>query len=166
MLSFNATCEVLRRLDVASGFVMEVLKTVDPLQYSLLEQVHAWRVKEFASSEAFSSLERGKMLYEGREIQFNRFSAPHWDLQDPHWGWAIAIYFGSFSSCILRFRQLGLEVKLRPGDVVAFRGRDLLHEVSDWTDGERHLLIHFTHRTLWEHAKTVCRSGPALVFSE
>ena len=82
--------------------------------------------------------------------------------QDPHWGWAIIIYDGTFDSCTLEFPQLKVKVTLRPGDMVMLRGRDVLHEVKNWVSGERHLLVHFTHKTLWDQAEVECLSGPAV----
>ncbi|TFK78343.1 hypothetical protein K466DRAFT_472290, partial [Polyporus arcularius HHB13444] len=151
-LTFNAACTLLEKLDVVNSYVMALLKTIDPDQYRSLEQLYEWRLSKFASSRALSGLTEPQLFFEGREIQFNRFSKAHWDAQDPHWAWAIIIYFGTFGSCRLKFKELRTEVVLRPGDVVAIRGQDVLHEATDWETGERHLLVHFTHRSLWNQA--------------
>ena len=47
------------------------------------------------------------------------------------------------------FPRLGLRVQLRSGDVIFFRGKDLIHSVADWGDGERDFLIYFTHESAW-----------------
>ncbi|KAI0069444.1 hypothetical protein K474DRAFT_1610449 [Panus rudis PR-1116 ss-1] len=101
------------------------------------------------------------MLYEGREIVFNRWSARHVDRQDPHFGWACIVYFGTFSVTRLIFPQLGLVVYLRPGDMVWFRGRDLIHEVPEWEGGDRNFLVHFTHESIWKMADISCTSDKA-----
>ncbi len=165
-LTFNAACELLEKLDVVNSYVMSLLKAIDPKQYKSLDQLYKWRLDNFASSRALSRLTDPQLFFEGREIQFNRFSKAHWDNQDPHWAWAIIIYFGTFGSCRLKFKQLRTEVVLRPGDVVAIRGQDLLHEAVDWDFGERHLLVHFTHRSLWAQAKLKCKTSRSAAFSD
>ncbi|TFK84477.1 hypothetical protein K466DRAFT_567204 [Polyporus arcularius HHB13444] len=152
-LTFNGACTLLEKLDLVNAYVMELVKTIDPAQYASLQQLYQWRMQKFPSNRALSGLATPQMFFEGREIQFNRYSKAHWDGQDPHWAWAIIIYFGTFGSCRLKFKQLRTELVLRPGDAVAIRGQDLLHEADDWDFGERHLLVHFTHRSLWNQSK-------------
>lgn len=159
--NFNRACDVLQELSIVTRYVMAAFQQADPEQYERLQKVYDWRVNEIASQKAFAAVDRA-MLLEGRELQFNRFSLPHFDTLDPHWGWAIIIYYGTFDTCTLHFRQLKVKVTLRPGDMVMLRGRDVLHEVKNWLSGERHLLVHFTHKTLWDKAKVQCRSGPAI----
>ena len=130
-------------------------------QYQRLGRVFQWRVNSLASQKAMAAVDP-RMWFEGRELQFNRFSWPRFHIQDPHWGWVIIIYYGTFECCTLELRQLNVKVILRPGDQVMFRGKDVLHEVEDWASGERHLLVHFTHKTLWDQAKVRCKSGRAV----
>ncbi len=164
--TFNGACELLEKLDVVNSYVMKLLAAIDPDQYRSLEKLYHWRLERYASSRALAGLAEPQLFFEGREMQFNRFSRAHWDNQDPHWAWAIIIYFGTFGSCRLKFKQLRAEVVLRPGDVVAIRGQDLLHEAEDWDFGERHLLVHFTHRALWRQANIKCETSAAAPFSD
>ena len=55
-----------------------------------------------------------------------------------------------------------LRLHIQPGDVVFFRGRDLLHQVPQWEQGERYLLVHFTHDALWKEAEVTCASSKAV----
>ena len=159
--NFNRACDVLLELSIVTRYVMAAFQQTDPEQYDRLHRVYDWRVTTIASQKAISAVDPA-MWFEGRELQFNRFSLAHFDTQDPHWGWAIIIYYGTFDSCTLEFPQLKVKVTLRPGDMVMLRGRDVLHEVKNWVSGERHLLVHFTHKTLWDQAEVECLSGPAV----
>ncbi|RDX52122.1 hypothetical protein OH76DRAFT_1345530 [Lentinus brumalis] len=165
-LSFNGACVLLEKLDLVNSYVMALLKAIDPDQYTSLEELHLWCLNKYASSRALSALAKPQLFFEGREIQFNRYSRAHWDNQDPHFAWAIIIYFGTFGSCRLKFKQLRTEIVLRPGDVVAIRGQDLLHEADDWDFGERHLLVHFTHRALWKQANIKIKTSFAAPYSD
>ena len=159
--NFNRACDVLQDLSIVTRYVMAAFSQADPEQYKRLGRVYDWRVQTLRSQKAMAAVDPG-MWFEGRELQFNRFSLAHFDIQDPHWGWVIIIYYGTFGCCTLELRQLKVKVTLRPGDQVMFRGRDVLHEVKDWVSGERHLLVHFTHKSIWDQAKVKCKSGPAV----
>ena len=143
-----------------TAFVMSALWHLDPIQYALLKEVHEYRRRNFWSSIAWDALDDA-MHYEGREIVFNLYSLPHWDEQDPHWSWAVIMYFGTFEEAYLEFIQLNLRVRFRPGDVIFFRGKDLLHSVMMWKGGERHFIINFTHDAMWRKAGKTCRSSKA-----
>lgn len=158
---FNGSCETFRELSIITSYVMGAFEQLDPVQHQKMAQLYDWRLRKVASSAAMAGVDPG-MFFEGREMQFNRYSLPHFDTNDPSWAWAIIIYFGTFPTCSLKFRQLKLKVTLRPGDMVIMRGRDVLHEVCDWLKGERHLLVHFTHHTLWKAADIECESSPAI----
>jgi hypothetical protein len=45
--------------------------------------------------------------------------------------------------------ELGLHVRLEPGDIVLIRGRILRHFVEDWEGGQRICIPHFTHSSVW-----------------
>ena len=159
--NFNRACDVLQDLSIVTRYVMAAFSQADPEQYQRLGRVFQWRVNSLASQKAMAAVDPG-MWFEGRELQFNRFSWPRFHVQDPHRGWVIISYYGTFECCTLELRQLKVKVTLRPGDQVMFRGRDVLHEVKDWVSEERHLLVHFTHKTLWDQAKVRYKSGPAV----
>ncbi len=159
--SLEATCVFLDKLDAVTAYVMELLKSIDPVQYAAMEQLYRYRMSRYKAAQALESSSKVRMFFEGREVQFNRFSTPHFDSSDPDWAWAIIVYFGTFPECRMRFRQLRLEVVLRPGDAVAIRGHNVLHEAGDWLNGERHVLVHFTHASMWREAGLECVTGPA-----
>ncbi|RPD67427.1 hypothetical protein L227DRAFT_605814 [Lentinus tigrinus ALCF2SS1-6] len=158
--TFEGAMKLLERLEVVSAYCMRALLCIDPLQFGLLGQVYDYRISNYASQKAFAVLDK-KMMWEGREIMFNRWSPRHWDSQDPPMSWACITYVGDFTGAYFEFPQLRLRVKLHPGDVVFFRGHDLLHGVPEWTTGQRHFLVHFTHQALWAEAGVTCASSRA-----
>ncbi|TFK81807.1 hypothetical protein K466DRAFT_501490, partial [Polyporus arcularius HHB13444] len=149
--SYEGAFKLFAELDLVNSFCTTGLLALDPLHYGLLRQVYDWRKQEYKSQVAIASLDKYN-LWEGREIMFNRWSKPHWDQNDPHYSWACIVYFGDFKEARMKFRQINAEVVLRRGDVIYMRGRDLLHEVADWGDGQRHFMVYFTHEALWKSA--------------
>ena len=153
----------MSELQGLSAFVTKALELIDPEQHCLLQKVRDFRLKGFKSQVALAALDRG-LIHEGREIVFNRYSLPHRDGPDPHWAWACIFYFGDFEGAYLEFPELKLKIRLCPGDMVFFRGRDLLHQAQLWTGGDRHFVIHFTHKAMWDLAGEVCSSSPSKVW--
>ena len=47
------------------------------------------------------------------------------------------------------FPNLGLRVRMGPGDAVAIRGRVVPHGSEDW-EGQRISIPHFTYSRLWK----------------
>ncbi|KAI0706311.1 hypothetical protein C8Q76DRAFT_800761 [Earliella scabrosa] len=159
--TFNAACELLEKLQGPTSYVMSALRTLDPIQYDLVQKVYQFRQENIPSARALAKIDAG-MFYEGREIQFNRYSLPHYDSGDPHLAWALSLYFGTFGKCVIKFPQIAVEVTVRPGDFCAWRGRDLVHCAETWEEGERCLLVHFTHKALWDAAAVTCDTGKAV----
>ena len=160
--SFEGAIKLLEDLELVNAFCTRSLLCLDPLQYGLLEKVYTYRLENYPSQRAFSHVDR-KMMWEGREVIFNRWTKRHWDKQDPHWAWACITYVGNFKGAVFEFPQLKLRLHLKPGDVVFFRGRDLLHGVPKWDSGERYFLVQFTHEALWKEAGIRCASSKAFV---
>ena len=140
---------------------MAVLEAIDPTQHYLLETLWQKTCEKEKVQEMFDSI-NGGLAYEGREVVFNRTSDEHWDTHDPHWSWSTLLYFGTFKTGSLRYRQLNLTARLRPGDLIFHRGRDLLHDAPAWDSGTRNFLVHFTHQHMWDHVGLTCRSQKAV----
>lgn len=91
-------------------------------------------------------------IFEGREYLYNRQSGLHTDSQDPPGAWAFLVAAGDFKQGgEIRMPQVGLTVRLLPGDAVMIRGRVVEHEILDWSGGQRISLPHFTHTSLWRY---------------
>ena len=89
------------------------------------------------------------LIYEDHEILYNRTSTLHTDSSDPQNGWAILTAFGTFKGGYVRLPNLGLRIRLEPGDAIALRGRVIPHEVEAWDGGQRISIPHFTHSSVW-----------------
>ncbi len=148
--SYEGAFKLFAELDLVNSFCTTGLLAIDPLHYGLLRKVYDCRRAQYKSQVAIAALDKYN-LWEGREIMFNRWSPPHFDQHDPHYSWACLVYFGDFKEAFMKFRQINTVVRLRPGDVVYMRGRDLLHEVPEWEEGQRHFMVYFTHEALWKH---------------
>ncbi|KZP15414.1 hypothetical protein FIBSPDRAFT_867352 [Athelia psychrophila] len=101
-----------------------------------------------ASQTALATID--PLIYEGREILFNRVSGEHTDTQDPPFAWAILAAFGHNTPVILTLSQLNLQMLFEPGDVIAIRGRVIKHKTSQWQSGQRIVIPHFTHSSTWD----------------
>lgn len=89
------------------------------------------------------------LIYEDHEILYNRTSTLHTDSSDPQNGWAILTAFGTFKGGYVRLPNLGLHIRLEPGDAIALRGQVIPHEVEAWDGGQRISIPHFTHSSVW-----------------
>ena len=160
--SYRGAFRFLREIAVLASFCTTLLSVFDPLQHTLLKELTARRLnsEEAPEQKGFESYVRG-LLWEDIEVVYNRLSPPHFDRNDPHWAWACIIYFGTFETAFFDFPQLGLRIYIRPGDVVFFRAKDLLHAVPNWGDGERYFVIFFTHEATWRDFDMAghCASG-------
>ncbi|KAI1797042.1 hypothetical protein LXA43DRAFT_1089565 [Ganoderma leucocontextum] len=133
--SFRGTFRAMKDFAVVAAFCNTILATIDPLQHKLLWDVRERRMTnpEWAEQPIFKTY-NPTLLWECCEVVYNWWSPPHRDYGDPHFAWAGIVYFGTFKDAWFSFPRLGLRVRLRPGDVVFFRGKDLVHAVADWGD--------------------------------
>ena len=69
-------------LHLVTEWTMGVLAAIDPIQHEGFMEVLRYRVQHSVVQQAISAVDPG-MLYEGREVVFNRSSAPHFDKHDP-----------------------------------------------------------------------------------
>jgi hypothetical protein len=145
--AFNATCKLLKDLEILSHRVNAILEFIDPDHYKEVKKFNAELLKHVSGAEALSGMD--PLLYEGREVIFNRESAEHIDLQDPPFGWAILCAFGDSTGGWVHFRHTGLWARYDPGDILAIRGRIMPHSVSKIISGTRISIPHFTHASVW-----------------
>jgi len=62
---------------------------------------------------------------------------------------------GTHTKAELSVPELGVHLSYRPGDVVAVCGKVFLHEVADWSGGERVSVSHYMKDNVHERLK-VC----------
>jgi hypothetical protein len=142
----NNTCQIVRDLEILSHRINACLEFADPEHYADAVALRNLIRKVAASYDVLA--ESDVLVYEGREILFNRMSGLHVDIQDPHLGWAILAALGSHKGGHIYFPHLGLRVRLEPGDIILLRGRVIPHQVEEW-DGQRISIPHFTHSSMW-----------------
>ena len=62
---------------------------------------------------------------------------------------------------MLGLLELGVHLSYRPGDVVALCGRGFLHEVADWSGGERVCVSYYMKdKNVHEHLEVQCPNWP------
>lgn len=151
-----ATAKVFRDLQVLSHRVNEVFRLVDPVFHANLKELQRRICNAYPLMSCFNAID--PLLMEGREFLFNRISGLHRDSQDPKGAYAGLMALGSFTSGgDVHIPELNLRVRLLPGDFVAIRGRILTHGIEPWFGGQRISIPHFTHTSLWRHAKMADR---------
>jgi hypothetical protein len=146
--AFARTAKLYQDLQPLSKRINETIKQVDPIFFEALSELNRLSTKKHPSLAAWKSVD--PLLFEGREILYNRLSGPHRDHQDPKLAYAGLFAAGNFrSGGELYFPDLNLYVRLHPGDFVLIRGRVLVHEIKEWEGGQRISIPHFTHTSLW-----------------
>jgi hypothetical protein len=144
---FAATIKLFKELRYLSHRVNEVIRCVDPDFYENCLKLRE-RFRRLPFLQALSSID--PLVVEGREALFNRESPEHTDSSDPPWSLAVLVALGNFRGGDVNMKQLGLTVRMEPGDVVVLRGRVIKHGILAWVGGQRICIPHFTHTSLWK----------------
>lgn len=147
---YQATSRIVQQLAPVSYRVNAILQHLDPEHYRQANLVKETLKRKYAGFYAMSSVD--PLVYEGREILFNRTSGIHTDSGDPHLGWAILAAFGDFTGGDMDLPNLGLRIRFQPGDVIAIRGRVIPHRIIGDYQGQRISIPHFTHSATWRAA--------------
>src|SRR5436305_14524833 len=79
-------------------------------------------------------------------INFNTISDYHWDEHDEPNSLCYLVALGDFDSGQLCFPQLQIVIPLKPGQIVAFSSRFLMHENFPVIRGIRHSIVYFIHK--------------------
>jgi hypothetical protein len=128
--------------------INETIRLVDPVFFKAITELRQVSSEKHPSLRMWNS--QDPLLFEGRELLFNRSSGKHVDSQDPKAAYAGLFAAGNFTSGgVLHIPGLNLRVRLLPGDFVLIRGRVLEHEIEPWDGGQRISIPHFTHTSLW-----------------
>lgn len=155
------TCELYGEMASLSHRVNEAVRLIDPEFYQDITTLRKRSEKKHAILKGLNSID--PLLFEGRELLFNRRSEAHTDHQDPILGYAGLFAAGNFThGGMLVFPELGpLRLRLQPGDFVLARGRVLEHLVEEWKGGQRIGIPHFTHTALWRSCGLENRVTPS-----
>jgi hypothetical protein len=81
-------------------------------------------------------------------INFNTISGYHIDRDDDKYGFCWLVPLGEWEGGDLIFPQLNVRIKLKPGNILAFRSNLLVHGNLPCS-GVRHSLVFFTHNNLF-----------------
>lgn len=146
----HSATDLLLNLGIISHHVNAFLYHADNAHYHQAAALRQHYINNIASQAAFSSID--PLVYEGREVIFNKVNLLHTDRQDPPYSWAVLTAFGNTTSVILRLPQLNMSVAFNPGDMLAIRGRVLKHSTTRWKTGQRIVIPHFTHASSWRYA--------------
>lgn len=142
----------MSRLSLLSLRVNVLAKTLDPKHHYDSEKLKEMLMSRYPGYRAISFMD--DLVYDGREILWNVRSGLHTDPQDPTFSYATLTIFGKdFIGGHLYLPNLGLRIRMQPGDIVMFRGRVLRHVIEDWTGGQRISIPHFTHTSTWRMAR-------------
>ena len=86
-------------------------------------------------------------------------TTPHYDYKDEPEGYCCVVPLGNFSGGELVFREHKLRFSIKPGDIIFFHSRNMLHENLAFT-GERYSLVFTTHHNMFtEFGQPVNRIG-------
>ena len=76
-------------------------------------------------------------IFSGSQVIVNRVTPPHQDSGGCPTHYNLLVSAGTHTQAKLSIPELGVHQSYRPGDVVAVCGKGFLHEVGDWSGGER-----------------------------
>ena len=81
-------------------------------------------------------------------VNFNTICGYHIDRDDDKYGFCWLVPLGEWEGGDLIFPQLNVRIKLKPGNILAFRSNLLVHGNLPCS-GIRHSLVFFTHNNLF-----------------
>jgi len=82
-------------------------------------------------------------IFSGSQVIVNRVTPPHRDSGGCPMHYDLLVSAGTHTQAKLGVPELGVHLSYRPGDVVALCGKVFLHEVEDWSGGERVCVSHY-----------------------
>jgi len=82
-------------------------------------------------------------IFSGSQVIVNWVTPPHRDSGGCPTHYDLLVSAGTHTQAKLSIPELGVHLSYRPGDVVAVCGKGFLHEVGDWSGGERVCMSHY-----------------------
>jgi hypothetical protein len=86
-------------------------------------------------------------------INYNVISDFHWDEHDDPNSLCCLVALGDFERGEVLFPQLQIVVQLKPGQILVFASRLLLHGNLSFTRGIRHSIVYFVHSGFFHHLR-------------
>jgi len=82
-------------------------------------------------------------IFSGSQVIVNWVTPPHRDSGGCPMHYDLLVSAGTHTQAKLDVQEFGVHLSYRPGDVVALCGKVFLHEVEDWSGGERVCVSHY-----------------------
>jgi hypothetical protein len=149
--------------NTASSHNVEHLECVNKLLYNLVplsNSVNQFLEKYYLSLyEKLSKLKWGPFaprpfgVFPMIAINYNTISDYHWDKHDDPNSLCCLVVLGDFEGGELCFPQLKIIIPLRPGQILLFPSRLLLHGNFVVTKGIRHSVVYFVHSSFSHHQR-------------
>jgi hypothetical protein len=149
--------------NTASSHNIEHLECVNKLLYDLIplsNSINQFLEKHYLGLyEKLSKLKWGPFaprpfgVFPMIAINYNTISDYHWDKHDDPNSFCCLVVLGDFEGGELCFPQLKIIVPLRPGQVLLFPSRLLLHGNFTITKGIRHSIVYFVHSSFFHHQR-------------
>ncbi|KAI6046790.1 hypothetical protein EDC04DRAFT_2597894 [Pisolithus marmoratus] len=133
----------IQNTQLLSHSINRALQVIDPTFHVKLTHLKEMVHQKFPAVKLLD--DHDPLLFEGREIIFNRQSGPHVDKQDPQLGWVAIVALGDFTG----------DIRLEPSEVIFLRGRVVKHQIKHWDEGQRIIIAHLTHTHLWQEVSLV-----------
>jgi hypothetical protein len=73
----------------------------------------------------------------------------HVDYGDCRNGFCMIMAFGNYKGANLKFPELGLKVRMRPGDVIIFKSHLLSHYTTNIVSGRRIALVFYADHNVY-----------------
>jgi hypothetical protein len=121
----------------------EAIRCSDPIHFGHAQELGAHVEWEHVFVHTIGVLDLS--VYEGHEVLMNVCSPIHLDKQDSKKSFAGMAALGYHKGGYIVLPELGLHIRLEPGDFVLIIGRMLRHFVEDWEGGQGICIPHFTH---------------------
>jgi len=99
-------------------------------------------------------------IFSGCQVIVNRVTPPHRDAGGCPTHYDLLVSAGTHTQAKLGVPELGVHLSYRPGDVVAVGGKVFLHEVGDWSGGERVCVSHYMKDRCTNVWRSVVPIGP------
>jgi len=92
-------------------------------------------------------------IFSGSQIIVNWVTPPHRDPGGCPTDYDLLVSAGTHTKAELSVPELGVCLSYRPGDVVALSGKLFMHEVGEWSGGERICVSHYMKDNVHECLK-------------
>ncbi|KAF8996587.1 hypothetical protein BDZ89DRAFT_1148944 [Hymenopellis radicata] len=126
-----ASAKFLQDIQPTSWMVNEAVRLCDPQLYLNTHRMRTALEKKHPITRLYGQCDA--LLFEGRELLFNRQSDLHTDSRDPPGAFAGLLVAGEpFSGGDIHLPSLRAKFRLWPGDFILIRGRILPHKIEYW----------------------------------